>query len=543
MTPKINFRILDFFFLASDNLKLENKRGTMITLGDLLERNVRKQPHKRAITCAEEGVTLSYLELEQRVNSLVAAMIAMGMKRGDRVAMLSHNCHRYAELFMALTKGGWVLVPLDHRLTVREILYLIENAGPRLIVAHPEYQEMVKELQKSRGGVETVLWLEQGPAGGVNYEDLIEKYLGERAEPTVEENDLLTLYYTSGTTGRPKGVQYTHRNLFFAMINMVIDFKISEDDITLNTSPFSHIAPIWPMLAHFYVGGSNVVIRRFDPGLVLRTIEREKITTWNSVPVMILRLLEHPDIGLYDLSSLRCLSYGAAPMPLEILKKAIHFFGPVLYQVYGLTETYLLTTLSNKDHMVDESDPRSRRLASCGRELINTRVRLVNADGGEIRPGEIGEIIAQGESVTSGYWKMPEETQRAVRNGWFYTGDLATVDEDGYIYIRDRKKDVIITGGENVSPREIEEVLYSHPNVLECAVIGTPDEKWGEAVKAFVVLKGAKEISPAELIEFCRQRLAGFKTPKSIEFLSFLPRTASGKILKRELREKKWKGG
>ncbi len=206
-------------------------------LGDLLERNVRKHPHKTALTCVDEGVSLSYLELEKRVNSLVAALMAMGIKRGDRVATLSHNCHRYAEIFMALTKGGWVLVPLDHRLTARELSYLIENSEPKLIMAHPDYQEMVKKLQINSKGLESVIWLEQTSAEGVDYEDLILKHDGERPKTTVAEDDLLTLYYTSGTTGRPKGVQYTHRNLFFATINMVIDFKINEDDITLNTRP------------------------------------------------------------------------------------------------------------------------------------------------------------------------------------------------------------------------------------------------------------------------------------------------------------------
>ncbi|MDI6775936.1 MAG: long-chain-fatty-acid--CoA ligase [Syntrophales bacterium] len=508
-----------------------------MVLAELLMRNVRNNPHKRAMVCRETRISLTYGEFNARVNSLLNGLCDLGVKKGDRVAVLYHNCHHYAELFFALVKGGMVLVPIDFRLKEKEISFLLNNSQASMVVVGEDYIEVLPspvDIPTVRG----LICIGKAPDGMEDYEYLISSHPPWEPRVNVEEKDLATLYHTSGTTGVPKGVMMTHKNLISIATNTLIAFRITPDDITLHTSPFSHVAPIWPLLIHFYMGGSNVLLKKFAPQDVLEAIEEERITTWNSVPVMIIQLLNYPDIHRYDLSSLRWISYGAAPMPVEILKRALTLLGPILIQVYGLTEAYPVTLLPREDHILEGPEEKLRRLGSCGRELINCEARVVDERGEDVAPGEIGEIITKGDHVMEGYWGLPEETSATIKDGWLYTGDLATVDAEGYIYIVDRKKEIIISGGENISPREVEEVIYMHPSVSEVAVIGVPDEKWGEAVKALVVLREGKKATAEEIIDLCKNNLAGFKKPKAVEFLISLPHTPSGKVLKRELRER-----
>ncbi|MDO8721219.1 MAG: long-chain-fatty-acid--CoA ligase [Syntrophales bacterium] len=511
-----------------------------MVLSDLLMRNVRNNPHKTAVVCRETQTSLSYREFNDRVNSLLNGFHDLGVKKGDRVAVLYHNCHCYTELFFALAKGGIVIVPIDFRLKGKEISFLINNSGAVAAITGGEYLEALPP-PADIPTVRKIICIGKASPGMVGYEDLIASHSSLEPQVDVKENDLATLYHTSGTTGVPKGVMMTHKNLISIATNTLIAFRVNHDDITLHTSPFSHAAPIWPLMIHFYMGGSNVLLKKFTPKAVFETIEQERITTWNSVPVMLIQLLNYPDSRCYDLSSLRWISYGAAPMPVEILKKALARFGPIFIQVYGLTEAYPVTLLPREDHILGATEEKMKRLGSCGKELINCEVRVVNEAGDNVAPGEKGEIITRGDHVMEGYWSLPEETSAAIRNGWLHTGDLATVDAEGYIYIVDRKKEIIITGGENVSPREVEEVIYMHPAVAEAAVIGVPDEKWGEMIKALVVLKEGKKAAAEEIMDLCRNNLAGFKKPKAIEFLDSLPHTPSGKVLKRELRERYWK--
>jgi len=307
--------------------------------------------------------------------------------------------------------------------------------------------------------------------------------------------------------------------------------------------PAFHIGFAWSMLVYLYRGCTQVVMRRFDPPAVLDAIERERITSTIWVPTMIISLLQEPDVENRDLSSLRLIMYGASPMPVPVLERAISTLGPVLMQVYGLSEqSGALSRLPREEHVLNGTEADRRRLASCGKEMLSDWVRIVDDQGMDVAPGQVGEIIARGPNIMVGYWREPEHTAQALRDGWLYTGDLAKMDEDGYIYIVDRKKDVIISGGENISSREVEEAVYIHPAVLECAVIGIPDPKWGEAVAALVVLKPGQTATEEEIIQVCQENLAGYKKPRTITFVESLPRTPMGKVMKEALREEYWKG-
>ncbi|HEY5532948.1 MAG TPA: AMP-binding protein, partial [Candidatus Anoxymicrobiaceae bacterium] len=360
------------------------------------------------------------------------------------------------------------------------------------------------------------------------------------AEPDVEvsEDDLCHLQYTGGTTGLPKGVMITNRNYLTTAIGMGLALEIEPHYSTLQVLPIFHTA-WWPVLLHHYGGCRAVIAPRFDFQEILATAEREKVTHINMVPVLFAWLLDFPDADKYDLSSIKYFSYAGAPMPEEVLRRCVAKFGPIFQQGYGLTEASPLgTMLMQEDQCRLEGPPELvRRITSCGRESLVTEVRVVYDDDNDVPVGEIGEIVIRGRNVMKGYWKDPERTAKAMRGGWLHTGDLAEVDEHGFIYIVDRKNDMIITGGENVYPYEVEQIIYEHPAVLTAAVVGLKDAKWGEMVTAMVTLRQGCEATEDEIIALCRQKVAGYKCPKRVVFKDAIPTSAIGKVLRRQVRE------
>ena len=512
--------------------------GKKIVLGEVLYNTAANYPDKLAVIDASRKTSCTYGELNTRVNRLANALTTSGVRKGDRVAIVQHNCLEYIETFFAAMKIGAVFTPLDFRVAPEELQYLLNDAEANTLIIGENYLNLISAIRSELSTVKNIICLGRTAEYVRSYEEIISQQPPTEPDAGVEEGDLATLYYTSGTTGLPKGVMMTHRNLIAAMMNMLEALPVTSHDVTLHTSPFSHIASVWPLLDHCYVGGTNVTVEKLNLKIVLDTLSEHKITTWNTVPTVVLRLVEYAELANYDLSSLRWIGYGASPIPLEVLRKAITLLGSVFVQVYGSTETYIVTVLPAEDHTLKGPEERVRRLLSCGRPLERLKVRVVNNQDEDIMPGETGEITINGDSVTSGYWKLPEETAKTIKQGWYYSGDLATVDEEGYIYIIDRKKELIISGGENISPKEIENVLYRHPAVFEVAVIGIPDEKWGESIKAVVTLKEGKTATQEEIISFCKQHLARFKAPKSVDFIDSLPKTASGKISKKEIKDR-----
>ncbi|MEE8448210.1 MAG: long-chain-fatty-acid--CoA ligase [Thermodesulfobacteriota bacterium] len=511
-----------------------------MVLGELVDRNARKYPDKTAVIFGPHR--FSFAQFRERVNRLANALLGSGLTKEDRLAILAKNCHQYMEIFFAAAKAGLVVVPLNHRLLGGEIAHIVNHAQAKLFLFQSNYTGLIRSITPELRLVKEYVSLGPEVEGYQDYESLLASYSGDDPGVEVTEEDMICIMYTSGTTGSPKGAVMTQSNWLAHTVNMIIELKISSHDRTLHVIPFFHIASTWPMLTHFYMGATNVILESFEPNAVLETFERGRITTCNLVPSMIIQLLESDELPRHDYSGLKWLGYGASPMPLEVLRKAISAFGPKLLQVYGLTEANpLLTLLPVEEHVLEGEEKLVRRLTSCGRQLINVDVRVVDDSGALVKPGQVGEIIARGDSIIREYWRMPEETRRTIKDGWLYSGDLATVDEDGYIYIVDRKKDIIISGGENISSREVEEAIYCHPAVLEAAVMAVPDDHLVEAVKAVVVLKKGQQASEEEIIALCRQKLAGYKRPRSVDFVDSLPKGASGKILKRELRERYWK--
>ncbi|MFH1624204.1 MAG: AMP-binding protein, partial [Pseudomonadota bacterium] len=360
----------------------------------------------------------------------------------------------------------------------------------------------------------------------------------------VDDDDAAYLIYTSGTTGSPKGALLTHRNMFSNCMACLAVLNIKHDDVFLNLLPLYYMGGLGYVLPRILVGATIIIQGKFIPSVVLQTIESKRVSSTFMVPAMAIFILESPDISKYRYSSLKTVGYSGAPMPVEVLKSAMKVFQCDFVQIYGLTELSCacITYLSPRDHILEGPPKVIERLESAGRISPTADIKILDEDGNEVRRGDVGEIVVRGQLVCKGYWKQSEMTAKAFEQGWFHTGDLGKLDDDSYLYLVDRKKDMIISGGENIYSKEIEEVLYSDPAVLEAAVIGVPDAKWGEAVKAILVLKHGMSTTEEEIIELCKRNLARFKKPKSVEFVENLPRTHTGKVQKNVLREKYWKG-
>lgn len=507
--------------------------------------------HARKVAGTHEAVVCgatryTWDEIDQRTDALARGLASLGVQRGDRVSVLMLNCHRYLELYYACARMGAVIVPLNIRLARPEIVFILNDSESKILVVDNTFAPHAAG-RESFPTVENIVYIgDETPTGMIHYDDVISKgsHMQESVDQAMEDDDLAGLFYTGGTTGRAKGVMLSHKNIVSNSMHVIMAAAFTEKDTYLHAAPMFHLADAGSTFALTMVGARHAFVPMFNPELVLKVIEQEKVTLVTLVPTMINMMLNHPTAANYDLSSLRRLTYGASPMPLELLKKGLNTWGQVFSQGYGLTEAApLLTGLDTWDHQPDDSPSRARRLISVGREVLGVEVRVVNVDGADVRPGEIGEIIARGPNIMQGYWHMPEATAATLVEGWLHTGDLATVDEENYIYIVDRAKDMIISGGENIYSIEVENALYTHPVVLEAAVIGIPDERWGEAVHAVVVLKPGAQADAEELIEHTRTQIAGYKVPRSLEFLPEpLPKSGAGKILKRDLREKYWMG-
>lgn len=491
----------------------------------------------------------TYREFGGRTARLANALRERGLKQGDRVAYLAYNSYPLLEGYYGVLEAGGILLPLNIRLSPDEIAYILEDSGARFLLADPDFLPMICEVLPRLHPAPEIIWLGFTPEG--RDEPEYEEVLGnaspeERAEPVTDENAVAELFYTSGTTGRPKGVMLTHRNLYLHALGNLIATGTQDKDVQLHTIPLFHVNGWGTPQSVTCVGGTHVMMRRFDPGEALRLIESEQVTQFYAVPTMLTMLLNHPDVGQRDLSSLRTITAGGAPIPPEMLRRTEQVLGCEVIAGYGLSETSpVLSHARTKHHLRDQSEElRITRQASTGLPVIGTEVRIVHEAGSVLpRDGEaVGEIQVRSNAVTAGYWNDDEATEAALSDGWFRTGDMATIDGEGYILIVDRKKDIIVSGGENISSVEIEKVLYEHPAVLEVAVIGVPDEQWGEVSMGLVALKPGASATADDLLAFCRQRLASFKVPQSIDFLESLPKGGTGKILKRELREPFWAG-
>jgi len=523
---------------------------------DFLKRALVAHASKEAVVCGDTRLT--YAQFGERVDRWANAMRDLGIGKGDRVAMLSQNCHRVLEAFFATPLLGSILMPLNYRLLPDDFQYILNHGGAKALIVEEGLTDLIDGI---RGELETVEHFIIARTGGAStgnasddsggawsdYEMMLDAASAAPPAPAeIDENETSALLYTSGTTGRPKGVMLTHRNLYLNAMNSICEFGIRETDVYLHTLAQFHCNGWGVGYAVTGMGGAHVIIKKFEPAVFFDLVTRERVSFACMPPTMINIALNH-DLDPAALERLprdvRVGTAGSAP-PTATIQGAQEKFGWRVIQIYGLTETSpFLTVSKTKPHMRDWSaEERYRVQTKTGYPMLSVDLRVVDDHGRDVAPdsGQAGEVLARSNVVMSGYWRQPEATSAAIVDGWFHTGDIALIDREGYIEVVDRKKDLIISGGENVSSIEVEGLLYQHPAVLEAAVIAAPDERWGEVPLAVVVLKPGASASEAELLAFCRERLAHFKCPKRVQFIAALPRTTTGKIQKNVLRAPFW---
>lgn len=507
-----------------------------------LKRNVQLFPNKTSTAYLDRSFT--WKESLERISKIAYSIKKLDVSEGDRVAILAHNSDRYFEFLYSVSWAGAVFVPINTRLAPPEIEFWINDSESKVLFVDKNFAEVVINLKKENKipSVKNIVYLSDDacPDNMINYEDLI---TSETTEDSLRGyDDLAGLFYTGGTTGRSKGVMLSHTNMVVDALNCALMGNMDENAKWLHAAPMFHIADCAGLFGISQVGGSHYFIPGFIPKLFFEAVNKFKITETILVPTMVNMAVHDPEITNYDLNSLKKIMYGASPMPEPVIVKAMEMLpNCTFYHAYGQTECAPLLTCSGPETHVFEG-PLAYKFKSCGKAVAGVELKIADENGNEVPRGEVGEIYARGPNIMLGYWRQKELTEKAIVNGWMKTGDGAKMDESGYVFIVDRVKDMIISGGENIYSTEVENAIYQLKNVLECAVIGIPDEKWGEAVHAIIRLKENTSIDEKEVIEHCHKNIAGFKCPKSVSFREApMPVSGAGKILKTELRKPFWK--
>lgn len=514
-----------------------------MNIGNIPAKFAALTPHADAVIDAETGHRTSFQQLDSRVQRLANGLVLQqGLRRGDRVAILSKNCTEYLEIYYACARAGIITQPLNWRLADVELVRIVADGDPQIVIAADEFLEQQHALQAS---CDVGAWLSFGAASDGSYEELIAGATDDANTHAsdIGDDDPLLILYTGGTTGDSKGALHSHRSFFMGMVNQTIAERIVPNDVYMLTGQMFHIPVALAM--NYMAHGCPLVLINFDAEKALNVIAAEKVSAFLGITTMLNWMMAVDRFDSYDISSLRNIQYGGGPMPATVVKAALEAFPCTLIQGYGQTEGMTMTFLSQEDHHNAIHGQRPERLGSCGREGFVTTVRIVGDDAKPVaRDGRtMGEIVVRSDANMLGYWRKPELTADTIRDGWMRTGDLATWDEDGYIFIVDRAKDMIISGGENIYSTQVEAAIHKHDAVLEVAVIGVPDDEWGEAVKAVVVLKPGHSASEQAIIDTARQHLASYQKPRSVDFVESLPKAPTGKILKRELRKQHWNSG
>ena len=513
----------------------------MFSLTQGLRRAVQTRPHGMATHFA--GRRFTWTQTLDRVTRVAGALSALGVQHGDRVAILALNSDRYLELMYAIPWIGAAMVPLNTRLAPREIEYILTDSGASLLFVDTVMSSHLAALEHDMPGVREVIWLDDTPApsGLLRYEDLVAyDPVDDRG---AADDDLAGLFYTGGTTGRSKGVMLSHTNLVINALNGVAGIGFTADTTYIHSGAMFHLADGASTFGVTLCGGQHAFVPRFEPVEVLQTIQFDRVTHAQFVPTMINMLANHPRLAEFDISTLSLILYGASPMPEGVLRKAMQVMPHVrLLHAYGMTEAAPIVTLLDPRYTTLEGKY-AGRLKSCGQAARGSEVKVVDADRREVPRGTAGELAIRGANIMKGYWKKPAETAAVLADGWYYSGDGATMDAEGFVFIVDRLKDMIISGGENVYSAEVENAVSLLDGVAEVAVIGVPDERWGERVHAIIVPKAGATLTEDQVMAHCRAHIAGYKCPRSIDFRDQpLPLSGAGKVLKRDLREPYWKG-
>ncbi len=506
------------------------------TVQELFEWRFDKTPKSIAHKFLDRETT--YEELDIYSNQIANGLVKLGCKPDSRIAYYGKNSDYFFEFLIGTLKSNTVAVGVNWRLAPPEVSYVLNDSKSEVLFVGKEFYPIIDEILKDSPNIKKVIAVD---GEHTEYEDYLSWRNSQSSNKTglksSDEDDILQLY-TSGTTGHPKGVQLTNRN--FAAANESIDGIVPFEEGTTNLvcMPGYHVAGTnWGIWGYIF-GCRNIIIADIDPGLILELIEQEKIRSTLFVPAVILFLISHPNAVTTDFSSLNFVLYGASPIADDTIIKAKEIMQCDLFQVYGLTETTgAITIMMPEDH-----DPKRGKLRSCGKALKGVELKVVDEDGNDLKTGEIGEVISKSDLNMKGYWNKPDATKESIVDGWFYSGDAGYFDAEGYLFIHDRVKDMIVSGGENIYPAEVENALMSHDHILDAAVVGVPDDKWGESVKGFVVVGENFSLSEDEIISYTRTQIAAYKCPKTIEFIKELPRNPSGKILRRELRDPYWEG-